>query len=81
MQVLHQFKNENYQNISVGIQLKPKIKVVDDPEELKADAKKLQRYVNIFGMIEKFKNQTYQPFDTSINNDIQSWKLYENNLT
>ena len=81
MQVLHTLKDENYQNISVGIQLKPKTKVVNDPVAFRADATKIQRYVNIFGMIETFKNQTYGPFDTDVNEDIQSWKLYENNLT
>ena len=57
------------------------MKVVEDPEGLRADATKIQRYVNIFGMFESFKNQMYKPFDTDVNEDIQSWKLYENNLT
>lgn len=81
MQVLHTLKDEDYQNISVAIQLKPKTKVVKDPEGLRADASKIQRYVNIFGMFESFKNQAYHPFDTTINDNIESWKLYENNLT
>ena len=77
MQVLHNFKNESYQNISVGIQLKPKTKVVDDPVAFRADATKIQRYVNIFGMVETFKNQTYGPFDTDINEDIQQTSVVD----
>ena len=52
MQVLHQFKDDKYKNISIGIELKPSKKVIDDPEGLKADAYKFLRYVNIFGMFE-----------------------------
>ena len=42
--------------MSIGIQLKPTTKVVDDPAGLKADAFKLLRYTDIFGMFEKFNN-------------------------
>jgi hypothetical protein len=33
------------------------------------------------GMFEKYKNQSYEELDPSINKDINSWKQYDNNQT
>ena len=73
--------HHRYSNISVGIQLKPKAKVVEEPEALDADAHKIQRYVTIHGQFETYQNQTYGPFNTSVNQNLSDWKPYENNLT
>ena len=43
-------------NISIGIQMKPKMKDIKDRDALEADGRKLQRYMNIFGMFEKYKD-------------------------
>jgi hypothetical protein len=56
MQIEHNLNDERYQNVSLGMQLKPTTKVVDNPASLKADAFKLLRYTNIFGMFERFNN-------------------------
>ena len=81
MQILHTFRDHRYSNISVGIQLKPKAKVVEEPEALDADAHKIQRYLTIHGNFESYQNQTYGPFNTSVNQNLSDWKPYENNLT
>ena len=57
------------------------MKDIEDRAALDADGRKLQRYVNMHGMFEKYKNQVYEQLDPSINKDINSWKLYENNQT
>ena len=57
------------------------MKDIKDRSALDADGRKLQRYVNIHGMFEKYKDQVYEELDPSINKDINSWKLYSNNQT
>ena len=48
---------KDYKNISMGIQLQPSDKYNQDWRTLVSDAKKLQRYVDIHGMFEKYENQ------------------------
>ena len=56
----------------MGIQMKPKMKEIKDRAALEADGRKLQRYVNIHGMFEKYKDQMYEQLDSSINKDLSS---------
>lgn len=32
-------------------------------------------------MVEKYKDQEYEAYNSSINKDINTWKLYDNNIT
>jgi hypothetical protein len=81
LKVQHNLGDFSNSNISLGIQMKPKMKDIVDIAALEADGRKLQRYVNIHGMFEKYKDQVYEELDPAINKDINSWKLYENNQT
>ena len=59
----------------------PKIKnaeiTEDTKEQLDLDELKLRRYVNIYSMIEQYKNGNYSPYNTSINTDLDDWKYQE----
>ena len=81
LKVQHNLGDFSNSNISLGIQMKPKMKDIVDIATLEADGRKLQRYVNIHGMFEKYKDQVYEELDPAINKDINSWKQYENNQT
>ena len=64
----------------MGIQLQPSDKYNQDWRNLVSDAKKLQRYVDIHGMFEKYENQQFGSYDKTVNKDIDSWKKYNNLL-
>lgn len=64
----------------MGIELKPKKKEAANEELLKSDALKIQRYVNLHGMFEMYKDKHYQPLNTSVNKDQQTWKTYQNTM-
>ena len=61
--------------------MKPKSKESNGQIMVLDDAKKIQRYIGFHGMFEKFKDQKYAPHDTSINKDLNEWRVYDNNQT
>ena len=56
----------------------PKIKSppadTDEIDQYEAKIIKLQRYINIYSMIEQYKNGTFKPYNTSINANLTDWK-------
>ena len=45
------------------------------------DAKNITRYLQIYGMLEKFDGRSYTVHDTEVNKHLYNWTQYENNVT
>ena len=42
---------------------------------------KLQKYIDFHGLFEAYRDQQYEPLNKTVNEDIQTWKRYENKLS
>ena len=80
MTMEHPLGHSSNANISMALQFIPKKKYIDDKDEIIADTWKLQKYLEVHGMIERYEDQKFTPFNVSVNKDLDTWKGYQNNI-